>query len=119
MSETIWIALIVSIISPVIVSAVMFFTQRANKREDWRRQDEVARHAAAAVEKLSDIAAVGVKTLELGQKTHDIVNHERTILLRQTAISARASANEYPSDLTLRQRAEDAERDLTDNIAAT
>lgn len=41
MSE-LWQILLVVIVSPVVLSVTTYFIQRSSKREDWRRQDEVA-----------------------------------------------------------------------------
>jgi hypothetical protein len=37
-----WQILLVVIVSPVVLSVTTYFIQRSSKREDWRRQDEVA-----------------------------------------------------------------------------
>lgn len=118
MSDTVLLALIAAIIglvSPMILAGVMFFAQRANKREDWRRQDEVAnefRKATKVAEKANETL---VSIAKVGELTHKIVNSQRTILLRTVALSARALSNAYPNDPLLLKSAQDAENELKEN----
>lgn len=116
MSDPVTLALIAAIISTIVGPIVVFFVNRANQREDWRRQDAVADKVA----KVAELAATSNETLKsvaaTGEATHRIVNSQRTVMLRTIAVSARALANAYPGDLVLLKAADDAEHDLAENV---
>ena len=43
MNPEFWQLVVVAVVSPLLLAHVTYFIQRAGKREDWRRQDEVAK----------------------------------------------------------------------------
>ena len=57
------------------MAAVAFFIARSNKREDWRRQDEVAKRAATVAVKLQEN---GVKINDKLDIIHTLVNSNVT-----------------------------------------
>lgn len=122
MSDTVMLAAI-AVLGPVVVSIAAFFISRSNKREDWRRQDEVAeqvakvaRLAAESSKTLVGIAETGEATHRTSELIHEIVNNQKTTMIRTVAVSARALANAFPDDPVLRKTADDAEHDLEENI---
>lgn len=120
MNDIVWLA-IIAVIGPIIMTGIMFFTNRANKREDWRRQDEVAaavKHvalvAAAANITLVNIAKTGESTNKTGEATHRLVNSQRIVMLRAYAVLARSYSDDHPDDSARREAAENAEHDLSE-----
>ena len=119
MSDTVLLA-IIAVMSPIITGTFLFFTQRANKREDWKRQDAVA----AAVQSVKEDAIIanaerseqltGIK--QTGDATHAIVNSQKTVMLQSLAMMARARASDHPDDPTLAEVARQTEKDLEDNV---
>lgn len=124
MSDTVLLALIAAVIglvSPMILAGVMFFANRANKREDWRRQDAVAEAAKEAIkvaeksgETLKVIAETGAKTNKTGEATHALVNSQRIVMLRAYAVLARSYSDDHLEDPARREVAEKAEHDLSE-----
>ena len=114
MSDTVILA-IIALASPIAMGSFVFFTQRANKREDWRRQDVVA----GLVEKVAVKAEASSKTLDeiktVSDATHALVNSGRTVHLRTIAVSMRTIATLQPNDPAAQAAADAAEKDLKQN----
>ena len=114
MSDTVLLA-VIAVASPVLMATVTFLTSRANKREDWRRQDEVAGLVATVAVK----AEASAKTLEeiksTGNATHALVNSGRTANLRTIAVLARVIAVSQPENAAAQEAADAAEKALAQN----
>lgn len=80
MSDTLWLA-IIAVVSPVLMAFVVSRLARADRRQDWERQDEVAARAANAVE------AAGAAMVVTGNKLdviHGLVNSAMTTQIQLT-----------------------------------
>jgi len=70
---------------------------------------DVRKSNAATSAQLTNIA-------DTSDATHAIVNNQRTVMLRALAVAQRVIANDHPDDPTAVKAAEDAERDLAENM---
>jgi hypothetical protein len=95
--NTIWVALIVSVVSPGLLSLLTNKQRRKEKAADWMREDIVAEKAAVAAELLAiDNRAVAKRSAETIQKLdviHVLVNSNMT------------AAMQSELDATVRERA--------------
>ena len=75
MSDIVLVAMISGLVGPTILAVVAFLIARANKREDWRRQDLVA----SMLVNSSQAVTVQLDGLKAGQKEiHTLVNSDMT-----------------------------------------
>ena len=117
------VAIIVSVVAPLVTGLVMSRTRRADKRQEWARQDQVAERAA--VERAILEAKVdGVKTLvdgaftatmqsELNATTRELVSL-RSLIELQRAVGREPD----PSAATVVEMTEARIAELTETIAA-
>ena len=90
-------------------------------RQEEREQDRLDRAAVAdavkqvAVSRKED-SAVLEHIVTTGDATHAIVNNQRTQMLRQIAVLARAAALDHPDDVVIQEAARAAEEDLRKNL---
>jgi len=84
---------IVATLSPIIFAVVMRFLARADKREDWARQDRVAARVSEAATKVAEVAKTAAASegitqgkldhLETGQQEiHKLVNSNLTASMK-------------------------------------
>jgi len=52
--DDIWIAFFVAVLSPAVLAFLTQWSARTARREDWKRQDEVAAAAVQAANKLAE-----------------------------------------------------------------
>ena len=77
--EVILVALIVSIISPVLMALLTGHQERKNKRLDWDRQDELTKRALRAAEAAKDAADDSRDASEHASETADKAAEARQI----------------------------------------
>ncbi len=84
--ESIWIALIVSVIAPVIAGLVTSFNNRTDKKAQWARDDLVAAKAAEAAKLLlaanERVAATAKVTNNKLDMIHTLVNSNMTAVMQ-------------------------------------
>jgi hypothetical protein len=84
--EVILVAVIVSVIAPTVLGLMTNHQRRAEKREDWARQDAVADKAAEAATLLlaenKRVAATAEKTNEKLDVIHILVNSNMTAAMQ-------------------------------------
>ena len=128
MSDTVILA-IIAVLSPVVTGSFLFFSNRSNKREDWKRQDAVALRVLEVAKKVDTASVVmtaanqeRMATLDrinsTTEATHVLVNNGNTEQLRWFAVLLRGFANDHPDDPVLAAAASDAEDKLARNVAA-
>ncbi len=84
--ESVWVALIVSVIAPIIVGLITSWNNRVDKRAQWEREDAVAAKSIATTKVL--LAAnerVAVTTKDTNNKVdviHSLVNSNMTATLQ-------------------------------------
>lgn len=60
--ESVWLALITAVVAPTILAVIQQWFKRQDKKQDWDRQDEVARQAKEAADKVAaKVEEVAVK----------------------------------------------------------
>jgi len=72
--NTILVAVIVSVVSPMLLAYLTNRQRRMEKREDWARQDEVARRAEEAAELLVASNAKVAEATEQTQQKLDVIH---------------------------------------------
>jgi hypothetical protein len=90
MSDTIVVAMLVSVIAPVIAGVVTSLLHRSEKREDWRRQDEVADRAIEAADLLREATVLAAAETNgrldtitgVVDEVHVLVNNNMTEALK-------------------------------------
>ncbi len=99
----------------------------AEREEDRKDRAEVANKVADAATKVEKVATETTQAntkreellnhiVETSEATHAIVNSQRTQMLRQIAVLARALAKNHPRDKLIQEAARVAEEDLKKNI---
>jgi uncharacterized membrane protein affecting hemolysin expression len=86
-AEVVLVALIVSLISPTVLAWINGRQRRADKQEDWARQDAVAAQAAEAA---SLLLAENKKVAESAQTTHDQLTQIHTLVNSNMTASMQA-----------------------------
>lgn len=80
--ETIVVALIVSLVAPLVLAVVTGWQRRGEKREDWARQDKVADRVADVAKTATVAAETAAKAQESNAATlkdiHALVNSDMT-----------------------------------------
>jgi hypothetical protein len=125
-NETVIVALIVSVIAPTLLAYLTGRQRRAEKREDWARQDKVAER----VERVAKVAAAAqsANTATLHQ-IHTLVNSDmtaaRTAELTTTRLLILSLKRQSPDDPTVADaittaeaRATELEQILADRLVA-
>lgn len=117
------VAIIVSVVAPLVTGLVMSRTRRADKRQEWARQDQVAERAA--VERAILEAKVdGVKTLVDGaftatmQSELNATTRELVSLRSLTELQRAVGRDPDPSAGTVIEMTEARIAELTEAIAA-
>jgi len=117
------VAIIVSVVAPLVTGLVMSRTRRADKRQEWARQDQVA--AAAATERAILEAKVdGVKTLVDGaftatmQSELNATTRELVSLRSLTELQRAVGRDPDPAAGTVIEMTEARIAELTEAIAA-
>lgn len=86
MNDTIAVALIVSVIAPIITGLITSWVHRSEKKQDWQRQDAVAKQAREAAALLlinnNRVAAAAEAATEKLDVIHTLVNSNLTTSLR-------------------------------------
>jgi hypothetical protein len=87
------VALIVSLISPMVLGYLTNRARMADKREDWARQDAVAAQAAEAaallLEQNKQVAETAIETNRKLDVVHVLVNSDMTSSLRAQLVALR------------------------------
>lgn len=114
--STILVALIVSVIAPAIVGFITASQRRADKKQDWDRQDQVAANAAAAAAAAQAAAAAAQvtadKVVTAAQTTddklnviHGLVNSSMTAALQAELTATLALRTSMMENIELRKTA--------------
>ncbi len=89
--ENILLALIISVIAPIIVGLITSYSNRADKREQWERDDVVAAKAAEAVKKLDVIhTLVNSNMTAAMQAEYEATKRELVLLLQVVELNKKA-----------------------------
>jgi hypothetical protein len=85
--DTVWLALIASVLAPSVMLLLQSWSKRKEKKQQWERDDEVAKRLEESNAKIAALVAnVATDQKDMNgviQATHDLVNSEKTAAMRQ------------------------------------
>lgn len=128
---------VASLVSPAVLAVITSRIARSNKREDWRRSDEVATQAAEAARLLlvenRKVAATAAVTNGKLDVIHTLVNSNMTaamqaqlaalkaqlVLMDRLAATGDSSAEELDAVAMVEAQITELEAALHDRLAAT
>lgn len=98
LTEAIWLAVIVSVVAPTLTAIVTNWQLRMTRREDYRRQDEVARRAKEAVDAASSAA---IAVTNIAKVTNTKLSQIKALVDGGWTGSIRATLESAKRELTL------------------
>ena len=111
--DAVWVALIVAVIGPALLSWLTGRQRRAERREDYERQDAVAAKVEEAAQAAADAAA---STGEQLQQIHTLVNSNMTAEMQARLVATQGQLVLMRRVLELNEEA--GQRPTQDELAA-